>query len=161
MSAGSYLLGDSDPELLRLENQHHVWRQVTQEGWRQAGLRSGERVLDVGCGPGFTTVELAEAVGPTGSVVGIDPSNRFTRHLLASAEAAGIGNVEVRHCDIDGLEDVNGFDLVHVRWVLCFLPDPAAAIAKLANLLKPGGRLVTLDYFNYRAFAMAPLFVSS
>ncbi len=156
MSAGSYLLGDSDPELLRLENQHRVWSEATTGGWRRAGLGAGDRVLDVGCGPGFTTVELARAVGPTGSVVGIDPSDRFTRHLLAVAEAAGLENIEVRHCDIDGLEDDDGFDLVHVRWVLCFLPDPGAAIARLARLLRPGGRLVTLDYFNYRAFAMAP-----
>lgn len=156
MSAGSYLLGDSDPELLRLESQHRVWRQATREGWRRAGLAAGHRVLDVGCGPGFTTVELAEAVGLGGSVVGIDPSDRFTRHLLVAAKAAGLDNVEVRHCDIDGLVDDDGFDLVHVRWVLCFLPDPGAAIARLARVLRPGGRLVTLDYFNYRAFAMAP-----
>lgn len=151
-----YLLGDSDPELARLRDQHDVWRHATQAGWRSVGLATGDRVLDVGCGPGFTTRELAEAVGPSGEVVGIDPSDRFSAHLLAAAGRSGLANIEVRTVDIEGLQDDQGFDLIHVRWVLCFLADPGVAIRKLAGLLRPGGHLVTLDYFNYRAFAIAP-----
>ncbi|MEM9305099.1 MAG: methyltransferase, partial [Pseudomonadota bacterium] len=152
----AYLLGDSDPELRRLSDQHLVWSEVTHAGWRRAGLRARERVLDVGCGPGFTTVELARLVGPAGSVVGLDPSPRFNAYLDEVLRAGDLGHVERHEASIDTFEDLDGFDLIHVRWVLCFLPDVDAAIRKLASLLRPGGRLVTLDYFNYAAFAMAP-----
>jgi SAM-dependent methyltransferase len=156
VSETGYLLGDDDPELRRLQAQHDVWKEETRAGWRRAALTRGDRVLDVGCGPGFTTLELAELVGADGRVLGIDPSDRFTDHLRREAAARRLGNVEVRHCRIDTLDDGEGFDLIHVRWVLCFLAEPGRAIERLAGLLRPGGRLVTLDYFNYRAFALAP-----
>ncbi|MEM1413081.1 MAG: methyltransferase domain-containing protein [Pseudomonadota bacterium] len=156
--ADDYLLGDSDPELARLREQHAVWREVTQDGWCVAGLQEGDRVLDVGSGPGFTTRELSDRVGPAGRVVALDPSERFSRHLEARAAQEQRDNIAVCTQAIEDYapEDGIGFDLIHVRWVLCFLPDPGSALARLARLLKPGGRLVTLDYFNYHAFALAP-----
>lgn len=156
MTGAPYLLGDDDPELRRLADQHLVWSETTLAGWRRAGLKAGDRVLDVGCGPGFTTVELARLVGPDGSVTGLDPSPRFTDHLGRQANAFGLENLRIQQTAIDELHGDGRYDLVHARWVLCFLDDAAAAIERLAGALAPGGKLVTLDYFNYRAFALAP-----
>lgn len=151
-----YLLGDDDPELRRLGAQHLVWSEATHEGWREAPIRRGDRVLDVGCGPGFTTLELADWVGPEGRVVGLDPSRRFIDHLAATASGRGLTHLETRIGTIDALVDEDPFDVIHVRWVLCFLPELDRAIAMLARALAPGGRLVTLDYASYGSFAVFP-----
>ncbi len=151
-----YLLGDADPELRRLAAQHLVWSEVTHAGWRMAPVRQGDRVLDVGCGPGFTTLELADWVGPQGQVTGIDPSSRFTGHLREQARLLSLEHVEVIDGTVDAMPPEQRFDVIHVRWVLCFLQDPSSAIGRLAGLLAPGGRLVTLDYYNYLAFSVAP-----
>src|SRR5678815_5381538 len=79
-----YVLGTHDAEIVRLEHQHRVWRPAALEAWRRAGLSHGQTVIDLGCGPGFAAVDLAEAVGPTGRVIALDKSSRFlqlaTRH---------------------------------------------------------------------------------
>ena len=64
-----YVLGTHDEELARLGLQHRVWRPVVLDCWQRAGITLGKRVLDVGAGPGYATVDLAEIVGPTGEVV--------------------------------------------------------------------------------------------
>jgi ubiquinone/menaquinone biosynthesis C-methylase UbiE len=72
-----YVLGTNDEEIGRLGLQHRVWRDIVLDCWRRARITSGSRVLDVGAGPGYATLDLAEIVGPTGQVVAIERSNRF------------------------------------------------------------------------------------
>ncbi len=60
-----YVLGTHEKELARLGLQHRVWRPVVLDCWQKAGITVGKRVLDVGAGPGYATVDLAEIVGPT------------------------------------------------------------------------------------------------
>ena len=67
-----YVLGTHDEEIARLGLQHRVWRPVVLECWRKAGVTVGSRVLDVGAGPGYATVDLAEIVGPTCEVVALE-----------------------------------------------------------------------------------------
>src|SRR5437667_409272 len=61
-----YVLGTHDEEIARLGLQHRVWRPVVLECWQKAGITVGSRVLDVGAGPGYATVDLAEIVGQSG-----------------------------------------------------------------------------------------------
>ena len=72
-----YVLGTHDQEVARLGLQHRVWRPTVLECWRNAGITTGWRVVDVGAGPGYATVDLAEIVGPTGEVLGIDCTTAF------------------------------------------------------------------------------------
>ncbi len=72
-----YVLGTNDEELDRLGLQHRVWRPIVLECWRRAGITFGSRVIDVGAGPGYATVDLAELVGPTVEVFAIERSARF------------------------------------------------------------------------------------
>ena len=67
-----YVLGTHDQELARLGLQHRVWRPVVLDCWQRAGITVGKRVLDVGAGPGYATVDLAEIVGPTGEVIALN-----------------------------------------------------------------------------------------
>ena len=61
-----YVLGTHDEEIARLGLQHRVWRPRVLDAWRRAGFTLGQTILDVGCGPGHATLDLAEIVGPRG-----------------------------------------------------------------------------------------------
>jgi SAM-dependent methyltransferase len=102
----------------------------------------GERALDVGCGCGQTTLQLAERVAPTGSVVGIDvsaPMLARARERAASHPGAGV-RIRFENADAQTAA-LEPCDLVFSRFGVMFFADPAAAFANLARALRPGGRL--------------------
>ena len=105
----------------------------------------GERALDLGCGRGAALLPLARAVGTAGHVVGADLSARMVQQCRSELAAAGLQDVELVVTDAQdpvwGDTDVTGLDVVVSSLVLFFLPDPAAAVARWARLLRPGGRL--------------------
>lgn len=106
-----------------------------------AGVRPGDRVLEVGCGAGATTMALADAVGPAGQVVALDVSEPLCEQTRSRAEAVGFTNVDVLAVDaaLYGGGDVP-FDHVVSRFGVMFFEEPVAAFANLARLLAPGGR---------------------
>ena len=77
----TYVLGTHSAELQRLGRQHTFWRQECRSGLQRAGFGAGDRLLDLGCGPGFCSLELAELVGPSGQVLGLDLSPVYIEHL--------------------------------------------------------------------------------
>jgi ubiquinone/menaquinone biosynthesis C-methylase UbiE len=105
----------------------------------------GLRCLDVGCGGGDVTLELARRVGPHGRVIGADIDE--TKLDLARQEAAAqrIGNVEFRPIDIRTQSFEERFDLVYARFLLTHLADPAHALAVFYRMLRPGGLLIVED----------------
>jgi SAM-dependent methyltransferase len=105
----------------------------------RARPRPGERVIDVGCGCGQTALQLADRVGPGGSVLGIDVARPMLER--ARARAAGRANVRFEHGDAQTHRFEPGFDLVFSRFGVMFFADPVAAFANLARALRPGGRL--------------------
>jgi len=90
-----YVLGTHDEELARLGLQHRVWRPVVLDCWQRAGVTVGKRVLDVGAGPGYATVDLAEIVGPTGEVVALERSRNFIDAMEATCRARSLTNVKI------------------------------------------------------------------
>lgn len=107
-----------------------------------ADLESGERVLDIGCGTGGTTMALAQLVGPTGTVTGIDLSEKMLAPARDEAARAGVTNVrfELGDAQIHPFPTA-AFDVAYSRFGLMFFADPAAAFANIARALVPGGRL--------------------
>ena len=155
--ANEYLLGTDDDELRRLGFQHQVWVREAGAAWERGGFGPGSHVLDIGCGPGYATLDLARLVGQQGRVVGVDVSARFVAHLQARAAALGLANVAVEVQDVEELSlPPESFDGAYARWVLTFVRRPEAVIAGTARALKRGGRLVVHDYSNYDAFQVAP-----
>ena len=75
-----YVLGTERAELERLGMQHQLWLAQAAEAWERAGFRPGQKLLDLGCGPGFATVDLAQRVGPRGQVVAVDIAERAVDH---------------------------------------------------------------------------------
>ncbi len=108
------------------------------------GPSAGERILDVGCGPGFYCAELLDDVGPDGEIVGLDSSPQML--ALAARRCEGHDNVEFREADVTALpvEDA-GFDAALCVQVLEYVPDLSVALAELRRALRPGGRVVVWD----------------
>jgi trans-aconitate methyltransferase len=103
--------------------------------------RAGERALDIGCGRGAATLPLAEAVGPQGTVLGVDVSPAMVAATRDLAATAGLRQVEVAVGDAAALQVPGRYDVVTASLVLFFLPDPAAALARWVSLLDEGGRI--------------------
>ena len=108
------------------------------------GAAPGERVLDVGCGPGFYIAELLEQVGATGAVVGVDASPQTL--ALARRRTQGQDNVALSQADVTALPVTDAsFDRALSVQVLEYVTDPDGALAELHRALRPGGRLVVWD----------------
>jgi len=104
-------------------------------------VQPGERVLDVGCGPGTTAVELAKRAAPDGEVVGVDLSAAMVAAATRRAVRAGVTNVRFVAVDAQTGGLGEGFDATYSRFGVMFFADPVAAFANIGRSLRPGGRL--------------------
>jgi arsenite methyltransferase len=105
---------------------------------------AGDRVLDVGCGPGFYCAELLPEIGPTGSVVGVDGSASML--ALAARRCEGAANAEFQEADATSLPVADsGVDRALSVQVLEYIGDPDAALGEMYRALAPGGRVVLWD----------------
>ncbi len=108
----------------------------------RAGITAGQRVLDVGCGCGDTTVGLAQRVGATGTVMGVDISAPMLARAEARAKAAGLSNVRFQNADAQTATlPPPLFDVVFSRFGVMFFAEPAVAFANLRRHLRPEGKL--------------------
>jgi SAM-dependent methyltransferase len=153
-----YVLGTHDAELARLALQHRVWRPAVADCWQRVGITHGWRVLDVGAGPGYATADLAEIVGPTGSVLAIERSTRFLEAARERCRSRGLTNIEFRQADLMevSLGQV-GLDASWCRWVACFVSSPAKLIDNIAGALRPGGLAIFHEYSDYETFRFMPI----
>lgn len=156
----SYVLGNDARELSRLAHQHRLWAGCAAEHWDSAGLRTGQTLVDLGCGPGYAARDLAELIGPSGHVIGIERSETYARHAEAwvSSTTRSTASFEVKLGDIDELDlEPESIDAIYARWVFTFLPNPSATLAKLRRWLRPAGKLLIQDYFNWEGLWWGPL----
>jgi len=136
-----------DAELLpQLEALYHTTDVVRRRRLVREALsaESGERIIDVGCGPGFYATELLMDVGPAGSVLGVDRSAQ----MLAAARhrSAGHENIQLREGDATSLPvDDHSFDAALCVQVLEYVADVPAALSEMYRALRPGGRVVVWD----------------
>ncbi len=153
---GDYVLGTHDAEVARLGLQHRAWRETVLGAWRRGGLRAGMRVVDVGAGPGFATVDLAEIVGRSGTVVAVERSPRFVEVLRREVERRELAQVTVLEGDLMDLGPVPECDMAWCRWVAAFVPSVPRLVRWLAGSVKPGGRVVSHEYADYASWRFAP-----
>lgn len=152
-----YILGTHDAEIERLGLQHRVWRPAMLECWQRAGIAAGARVLDVGAGPGFATLDLAELVGQTGRVVAVERSARFAAAAEARRRHAGLENVQLHELDLMTADlPATGMDFAWCRWVASFVSNPDLLVARIARALRPGGRAIFHEYADYATWRLAP-----
>jgi len=134
----------------------HRWRTAENSAaYLLPRLQPGDRVLDVGCGPGTLTVDLARVVAP-GAVMGVDVASSVIDEANTHAADAGAGNVSFEVGDFrDMARPPQAFDVVHAHQVLQHLRDPVGALRAMAGLARPGG-LVAVRDADYSAFTWAP-----
>jgi demethylmenaquinone methyltransferase/2-methoxy-6-polyprenyl-1,4-benzoquinol methylase len=129
---------------------HRLWN---REAVRATGLRPGDDALDLACGTGSLTRDLAKRVGPNGRVLGID----FSREMLRAAKARDAPNIEYRLGDATKLEGVasESFDAATIAYGARNIPDLDALFSEMVRCLKPGGVAVCLEIARpeSRAFA--------
>lgn len=135
----TYALGRSDEEHQRLQQQAALFRPITERFFRAAGLGTGMRVLDVGSGAGDVAFLLADIVGPTGQVVGVDMDGRALATARARAERLGLTTVAFLEGDARTLDLGRDFDAAVGRFVLLYLAHPAEALAGIAARVRSGG----------------------
>ena len=142
---GKYALATGEAAAYRLAILHELYGPGTRRVLLEAGLRPGMRVADLGCGVGMVTALLADLVGPTGSVVGIDSS---AAQLAQARERLNTDGAHIRFVEASatatGLPR-GSFDLVSCRFLLIHLPEPERALREMFALLKPNGILVCED----------------
>jgi len=134
-----YLLGDTGAEHERLIRQAAIFDPFTERLFRDAGMASGHRVLDVGSGVGDVAMLAARLVGPTGTVVGVERDARTLARARERVAEAGLDHVTFVETDVAHLAGVEPFDAVVGRLILEFLPDPGAVVRSLSGLVRPGG----------------------
>jgi ubiquinone/menaquinone biosynthesis C-methylase UbiE len=134
----------------------HTWRTAENSAaYLLPHLRPGLAVLDVGCGPGTITADLARLVDP-GQVMGLDASADVIAQAESHAAGLGVRNVDFEVGDLFELRfDDATFDVVHAHQVLQHLADPVDALVELRRVLRPGGLLAARDS-DYSAFSWAP-----
>jgi ubiquinone/menaquinone biosynthesis C-methylase UbiE len=152
-----YALGRTAAEYERLRAQARVWEASTARLFHQIALAPGASCLDAGCGPGMTMRLMAEWVGTTGRVVGIDVDASLGADALANLRDAGHRQCAFRAHDVAAATPIPGapFDLVYARLLLFHLPERVSVLARLWDAVAPGGHLVVQDY-DVRAISVLP-----
>ncbi len=118
-----------------------------------SALKPGLRVLDIGCGTGSITKDIAHAVGTIGYVIGIDNTESFIKE--GKQNYAGVSNLELLHCDLLDFESEEKFDLIVSARTFQWISTLDSAIDKVKSLLKPDGQISILDY-NHEAINWTP-----
>lgn len=153
MADDLYLLGHSEREAIRLHGQSRDLAHETRWLLEQTGVGPGARVLDLGCGPQGSLEVLAERVGPSGAIVGLEKNAETVALARAFVRERGLAGVEIVEGDAraTGLPRAS-FDLVHARLVLVNVPKPEEIIREMVALSRPGGVVASheADYLAHR-----------
>jgi ubiquinone/menaquinone biosynthesis C-methylase UbiE len=143
-----YDVPDPAQETERLIRQGERLARATRRFLEDAGIGPGMRVLEIGSGAGDVAFLVADLVGPTGSVVGVDSNADLLAATRARATATSRANVVFVDGDLHAAEVGNDFDAAVGRLVLMFTPDPAAAVRAVAGRVRPGG-IVAFQEMDY------------
>jgi ubiquinone/menaquinone biosynthesis C-methylase UbiE len=153
-----YFIGVHTRELGRLREQHLAWQPETRALWKAAGFGPGQALADLGCGPGFSTLELAQQSSPSGKVTAVDKAQPFLDFLESEARRQGVTNVRTLQADLSAEDSIEGpFDGVFCRWLLAFLvADLDRVLARIHHSLKPGGVLAAMEYLTLETTTCTP-----
>jgi SAM-dependent methyltransferase len=145
---GRYVLDGSDEDLRRLLRISEVTAETARRAFGRVDIGEGWTAIDCGCGPIGGLSVLAEMVGPSGRVVGVDFSEPAIHRARSVVAALGLQNVELAVGDIHDLDAAalgGPFDLAFTRCFLMHQANPARTLGHIAGLLRPGGWIVAQE----------------
>ena len=152
-----YFLGVHQKEIARLDRQHLAWQPETQSLIESAKLVDCKNILDLGCGPGFTTFELAKHC-PKAQITALDKASLYQDYLSFHIEKNKIPNIELLQADVLDLpkqEDL--YEGAFCRWFLAFLiADLPAILEAIYKKIKPGGVFAMMEYLTLDSFTCTP-----
>lgn len=134
-----YALGNLDAEHERLQRQGARLSADTERLFREAGIGTGQRILELGSGTGEVSMVLSRLVGPTGEVVAIERDTQTIARARDRVSAAGATSIRFIESDISRFDEAGPFDAVVGRFILCWTPNPASVLHRMATLIQPGG----------------------
>ncbi|MFR9721971.1 methyltransferase domain-containing protein [Streptomyces sp. MS19] len=151
MSEATYTHGHHESVL-----RSHRWRTAQNSaGYLLPELRAGQALLDIGCGPGTLTADLAERVAP-GEVTAVDRAEGVLAAARAEAAARGLASVRFAVADVHALDfPDDSFDVVHAHQVLQHVADPVRALGEMRRVCRPGGVVAVRDV-DYAAMTWYP-----
>ncbi len=144
-------------EYQRLRDQARMWEGATSEVLGRVGLGPGMSALDVGAGPGAVMRLMADRVGPSGAVTGLEIDAELGQQALRELRAEGGTQFELVSADLLQLDTVPGapFDLTFCRLLLMHMREPVLVLEKMAAWTKPGGTVMAQE-FDFGAIAIEP-----
>jgi ubiquinone/menaquinone biosynthesis C-methylase UbiE len=157
MQKEDYILGLHREEIDRLGFQHFIWQEQSHALWKKAGICSGMKVMDIGAGPGFATLDLSQMVGDEGEIIALERSGVYLDYLKNNISKNNINNIEILKQDLNHLVyPENSLDAAYSRWVFSWLERPEDVISKIAKTIKSGGVFALTEYFNWHSLQMIP-----
>jgi SAM-dependent methyltransferase len=153
-----YALGHAEPEVARLQVQAEFLGGITRRFIRECGVKPGMRVLDIGCGIGDVALLVADAVGASGAVVGIDRELKAVETARIRADEAGYRHIVFAVDTDESTQNYSPFDAAIGRYVLIHQPDPALMVRRAAASVKAGGIVAFQEpYFHVPGSSTIPM----
>jgi ubiquinone/menaquinone biosynthesis C-methylase UbiE len=142
---GGYALRGGREGYQRLQVLSRVHRVDTVDLLARAGLRPGMRCLDLGCGGGEVTFELAALAGPGGSAIGVDRDEMNLALAREAAQQRRVANVEFRAADVNDWDEPDAYDFVYSRFLLQHLSQPRSLLLRMWHAVRPEGAIAVED----------------
>jgi len=142
---GTYIIRGGEKGRARLKVLSRILAGSTGRLLDRAGSLEGARIVDLGCGGGDVTMELARRAGPRGWVWGLDLDAKVLELAEAEARQAGVANVTFAEVDIGGGWPVDKVSAIYARFILTHVPEPEAVIKRAASALASGGTIIVED----------------
>lgn len=153
-----YLECISGPELDRLKSQHEAWLPETIALIRDAKFSSCRKILEVGCGPGFTALEIAGSINPSATITATDVSAYYLNHLRKEVQTRNLSNVTVVEANLmEECDSLGEHDAVFCRWFLIWVTRGIdCALANIHRSLRSGGIFAAMEYLTLRSACQSP-----
>ncbi|MEH2172265.1 methyltransferase domain-containing protein [Nostoc sp.] len=155
----NYIISGGQKGKDRLKVLAEVVQQTTQNLLKNVGIGEGMHCLDVGCGGGDVTIEIAKLIGEKGKVIGIDMDSSIIQLVQEELEQE-FTNVEFRALNAFDIDEESEYDLTYSRFLLAHLTNPGIVTTKMYHALKPGGVAIVeeTDFSGYYCYPESQAF---